>query len=84
MFGNVNVGYDVRDDDNIVSSAYQGASGLSFNTSGIDNGRWSYDAGFGYESGIDDASGVSLSYNLQGEGSGFINHVVSAKYTYKF
>lgn len=84
IFGNVNVGYDVRNDDNIVSSAYQGASGLSFNTSGIDNGRWSYDAGFGYESGIDDASGVSLSYNLQGEGSGFINHVVSAKYTYKF
>lgn len=84
MFGNVNVGYDVRDDDNIVSSVYQGASGLSFNTSGIDNGRWSYDAGFGYENNLNDASNVSLSYNFQGEGNGFINHIVSAKYTYKF
>ncbi len=84
MFGNVNVGYDVIDDNNIVSSSYQGASGLSFETKGIDNGRWSYDLGLGYENDITELSGISFGYNFQGEGTDYTNHVVSAKYTYKF
>jgi len=29
-------------------------------------------------------SNLSFSYNFQGEGSDYINHVISAKYTYKF
>jgi outer membrane autotransporter protein len=78
------VGYDLKDDNNVVNSSYQGASGLSYNTEGIDNGRVSYDLGFGYENDLNDLSNVSVNYNLQGEGSDYLNHVVSVKYTYNF
>lgn len=84
LFGNVNVGYDVKDDNNIVTSSYQGASGLSFDTEGLDNGRWSYDLGIGVESNFSELSNISFSYNFQGEGSDYMNHVISAKYTYSF
>ncbi|NVJ53845.1 MAG: autotransporter outer membrane beta-barrel domain-containing protein [Campylobacteraceae bacterium] len=84
LFGNVNIGYDLKDDNNIVSSSYQGASGLSFETEGIDNGRFSYDLGIGYENNINDLTNINFSYNFQGEGSDYTNHVISAKYTYKF
>jgi uncharacterized protein with beta-barrel porin domain len=84
LTGSVGLGYDLRDDNNIVSSSYQGASGLSFDTEGIDNGRWSYDVGVGYENDLSKLSNVSLNYNLQGQGEDYLNHVVSLKYTYKF
>ncbi len=84
LFGNINIGYDLKDDNNIVSSSYQGASGLSFETEGIDNGRFSYDLGIGYENNINDLTNINFSYNFQGEGSDYTNHVISAKYTYKF
>jgi outer membrane autotransporter protein len=84
LFGNVNVGYDLKDDNNIVTSSYQGASGLSFETEGIDNGRWTYDLGFGYENDLTELSNLSFTYNFQGEGSDYTNHVISAKYTFKF
>lgn len=84
LFGNANVGYDVKDDNNIVSSSYEGASGLSFDTEGLDNGRWSYDLGVGVESNVTELSDISFSYNLQGEGSDYMNHVISAKYTFSF
>jgi len=84
LFANVNVGYDLKDDNNTVSSSYQGASGLSFQTDGIDNGRWNYDLGVGYEKNISELSNLSFSYNFQGEGSEYKNHVLSAKYTFKF
>lgn len=84
LFGNANVGYDVKDDNNIVSSSYEGASGLSFDTEGLDNGRWSYDLGVGVESNVTELSNISFSYNLQGEGSDYLNHVISAKYTFSF
>lgn len=84
LFGNVNVGYDLKDDNTIVTSSYQGASGLSFETEGIDNGRWTYDLGFGYENDLTELSNLSFTYNFQGEGSDYTNHVISAKYTFKF
>ncbi|GAB1466578.1 hypothetical protein MASR2M54_20780 [Aliarcobacter cryaerophilus] len=49
IVGNVNVGYDLKGDNNTVTSSYMGASGAKFGTDGIDNGRWSYQAGIGYE-----------------------------------
>ena len=84
IFSNVNIGYDLKDDNNIVSSSYQGASGLSFETQGIDNGRWSYDLGLGYENSITELSNINFSYNFQGQGTNYTNHIFSAKYNYKF
>jgi uncharacterized protein with beta-barrel porin domain len=84
LVGNINLGYDVRDDKNIVTSSYEGAVGVTFDTEGIDNGRWNYDVGFGYETDLNKLSNINVSYNIQGEGSDYMNHVVSAKYVYKF
>jgi outer membrane autotransporter protein len=84
LIGSLNVGYDLKDDQNMVNSSYQGASGVSFETQGIDNGRWSYDAGVGYEKSIDNKNSVSINYNFQGEGSDYTNNVVSANYVLKF
>lgn len=84
LIGSINVGYDLKDDNNLISSSYEGASGVSFETQGIDNGRWSYDAGVGYEKSIDNKNSVSVNYNFQGEGKDYTNNVVSANYIYKF
>lgn len=84
LIGSINVGYDLKDDNNLISSSYEGASGVSFETQGIDNGRWSYDAGVGYEKSIDNKNSVSVNYNFQGEGKDYTNNVVSANYLLKF
>ena len=84
IIANVNVDYDLHDKTTTVSSSYQGASGVTFDTDGIDNGRWSYDVGVAYENQIDDLSNINFSYNYQGKGSDYSNNVISAKYTYRF
>lgn len=84
LVGNINVDYDLHDRTTTVTSSYQGASGVTFDTDGIDNGRVSYDVGVGYENQINDLSNVTISYNYQGKGSDYSNNVISAKYTYKF
>ena len=84
IIANVNVDYDLHDRTTTVTSSYQGASGVTFDTDGIDNGRWSYDVGVAYENQIDDLSNINFSYNYQGKGSDYSNNVISAKYTYKF
>ena len=84
IIANANVDYDLHDRTTTVTSSYQGASGVTFDTDGIDNGRWSYDVGVAYENQIDDLSNINFSYNYQGKGSDYSNNVISAKYTYKF
>ena len=84
LTGNINVGYDLHDKQQSVTASYQGATGVSFDTTGIDNGRWSYNLGIGYEMDINDSSNINFSYNRQGQGSDFVNNAVSAKYVLKF
>jgi len=84
IIGNINVGYDFHDRQQSVTSAYQGASSVTFDTTGIDNGRWSYEAGIGYEKDLDDNSNINFSYNYQAQGTTFSNNTISAKYVYKF
>ena len=84
IIGNVNVGYDFHDRQQGVISAYQGASTVTFDTTGIDNGRWSYEAGVGFERDLDENSNINFSYNYQAQGSTFANNTFSAKYVYKF
>ncbi len=84
IVGNVNVGYDLKGDNNTVTSSFMGASGTKFGTDGIDNGRWSYQAGIGYELDINKRNNINISYDYQGEGTKFSNNVISAKYVLKF
>ena len=84
IVGNVNVGYDLHDKNQTITSAYEGASGVNFGTDGIDNGRWSYEAGIGYEMDINKTNNINVSYDYQGQGSDFSNNVISAKYVLKF
>ncbi|WP_164071291.1 autotransporter outer membrane beta-barrel domain-containing protein, partial [Aliarcobacter cryaerophilus] len=84
LIGSVNVGYDLQNKKQIVTSAYQGNVGTSFDTNGIDNGRWSYEAGIGYELDINKTNNINISYDYQGQGSKFRNNVISAKYVLKF
>lgn len=78
------LGYDWHHDAQTVTASYQGASGVDFTTNGIDNGGWQYDIGLGYETTKVLGGELNFMYNYQGQGSSFNNHVLSAKYVYKF
>lgn len=82
IIANLHVGYDFHHDEQAVTSSYAG--GYSFTTDGIDNGGWQYDIGMGYETANILGGEINFMYNYQGQGSSFDNHVLSAKYVYKF
>ncbi len=84
IVANVNLGYDLIDDSNSITSAYSVAPTVKFTTNGIDNGRWVYKAGIGYERLITKESVISLMYNYEAQGSSYDNHAVSARLQYKF
>ncbi|MDQ7046011.1 MAG: autotransporter domain-containing protein [Sulfurimonas sp.] len=84
LFTNLNIGYDVKGNHQTVTSSYAGSTGVQFDTNGIDNGRYNYDIGLGYERDVKEGHNINLSYNYQGQGTGFTNHVVSAKYVFSF
>lgn len=84
ILANVNVGYDLEGKNQTVTSAFEGSTGVKFDTDGIDNGRWSYQAGIGYELDINKTNSINVSYDYQGQGSDFSNNTLSAKYVLKF
>jgi len=84
LVGNVKLDYDLHDNKQTVTSSYKGANTVSYDTSGIDNGRVSYDLGIGYEQDISDTTNFNISYNYQAEGSDFKNNTISAKFIYNF
>lgn len=84
IIANINLGYDVNNKQQSITAAYEGASGVKFSTEGIDNGRWNYDLGLGYERDVKVGHNINFSYNYQGQGSTFENHVLSAKYVLTF
>ncbi len=84
LIGNVNLYYDLIDDNRAVTSSYSGATGVSFDTYGIDNGRLSHEIGLGYEREITTLSNINFSYNYQGKGTDYSDHLISAKYVLKF
>lgn len=75
------VGYDFMHGKNGVTATLLGDTATSY---GIDNGGVVYNLGLSYEKSQSDDTSFDISYNLEGEGSAFQNHVVSAKYVYKF
>lgn len=73
------VGYDFKNDDNSVTSPF-----LAVPLKGIDNGRWKYVAGLGYDVDVNNQNNINVSYNFQGEGSKYTNHGLALNYRYKF
>ena len=84
VVANLGAGYNFRDTTNNVSSAFEGASAVKFASQSIDNGRWRYNAGLGYDAHINEVSSINVSYDFQAQGRDFTNNVLSAKYEYKF
>jgi len=84
LITDLRLGYDWHHDAQTVTASYQGASGVDFTTNGIDNGGWQYDIGVGYETTKVLGGELNFMYNYQGQGNSFDNHVLSAKYVYKF
>lgn len=81
---NVALGYDFGDTNQNVLASYYGASGTTFSTSGIDNGPWTYKTGVEIAQELQNDLSVSVAYDLDGKGSDFKNHSVSAKVNWKF
>jgi hypothetical protein len=75
-------GYDFQHDDNTVSAAYTLLQDYT-TSNGIDNGGLVYKAGFAYEVDQDDII-FNIGYDLNGQGSDYQNHMLSAKALYKF
>lgn len=82
LIADLRLGHDFHHDAQSVTSSYEG--GFAFTTEGIDNGGWQYDIGMGYEKADILGGEINFMYNYQGQGSSFDNHVLSAKYVYKF
>jgi len=81
---NLALGYDFGNTKQDVLASYYGASGTVFTTSGIDNGPWSYKTGVEIAQELQNNLSVSAGYDLDGKGSDFKNHSVSAKVNWKF
>jgi uncharacterized protein with beta-barrel porin domain len=84
VIGNLNLGYDLINNQNSIVSSYQGANGVDFETQGINNGKKSYDAGIGYEKIIDSDKRVNTSFNQQGKGEDYKNNAININYIQKF
>lgn len=80
----LHLGYDFHHDAQSVTASYAGAAGVTFDTNGIDNGGWQYNAGVGYEMSNMLGGELNFMYNYQGQGNSFENHTLSAKYIWKF
>jgi hypothetical protein len=81
---NIALGYDFGDTNQDVLASYYGASGTTFTTNGIDNGPWTYKTGIEIAQGLQNDLSLSAGYNLDGRGSDFKNHIISARVNWKF
>jgi outer membrane autotransporter protein len=84
LTANLGIGYDFKDENNTVTSSFAGATGVMFESEGIDNGRWTYQAGIGYNIDLDNRNNLHINYDYQCEGSKYSNNVVSLNYMFKF
>lgn len=84
LMANVNYGRDLKSNALSVSTAFEGAPGVKYQSRGIDNGRNNYELGLGYERNVGDRSKVNVMYTHQAQGSSFKNDAISATYNLKF
>jgi outer membrane autotransporter protein len=74
----VALGYDIINDDASVTAIFQGA-GTAFTTQGVDNSPVVFGAGVGISKKLTQRLSLDASYDLEGQGSDFLSHMVSCK-----
>lgn len=84
LITNLHLGHDLKSSAVSISSSFDGAPGVKYQTRGIDNGRNSYELGLGYERKVSDSSTLNLMYTRQSQGNSFANDAISATYSLKF
>ncbi len=84
LTANLGAGYNFHSGKSSVTSSFAGASGVTFDTKGIDNGKWKYEAGVGYAMDINSRNNLGINYKYVGEGSKFRNNILSVNYEHKF
>jgi len=84
LLANVLVQYNFINNTQSVTSSYIGAPSATFDTKGIENSSWGYEAGFGVAKKLKDNLSFDLKYDTSGLGDSFITHTVSAKINLKF
>jgi outer membrane autotransporter protein len=74
----VALGYYIINDDASVTAIFQGA-GTAFTTQGVDNSPVVFGAGVGISKKLTQRLSLDASYDLEGQGSDFLSHMVSCK-----
>lgn len=75
--------YDLNNKANSITSTYTGG-GSSFTTEGLKNSSFGYEVGVGMSKELKENLTFDINYDLDGKGSEFKNHSVSAKFNLKF
>ncbi len=83
LISNLALSYDFNNEAQTVNSSFQGG-GVAFSTRGIENEALIYKAGIGLAKKLKQNLYLDMKYDLDGRGSEYFNHVVSAKFNYKF
>lgn len=79
---NVSVGYDVINDAASLTASYSGG-GAAFKTEGLELSPWVMTAGLGVNYALDDATEITVSYDLEGR-SDFLSQTATAKFKWMF
>lgn len=83
LFANLGAGYDVINDRAGIVSAYAGAPGQAFTTTGIDHSPWIVFGGFGYTMQARQDMQITLRYDAEGRND-YINQTASVKASWAF
>ena len=83
LVSNLALSYDFSNKAQTVNSRFTGG-GATFITEGIKNAPLIYNVGIGIATKLSKVTYLDFKYDLDGRGSDFLNHVISAKFNYKF
>ncbi len=81
---NLALDYDFKNDAQSVDFSFQGFDALVYNAKGIKNSALGYRFGIGISNIMKKNLMFDLGYSLNGRGSDFINHAITAKFKWKF
>lgn len=84
ILSNISAVYDVKQANGASTSSYAGDTSLSFVTNGIDNSRWTYGAGVGIESHVNEQFKFRIHYDYLGRDSEYDNNTIFIKLNYEF